>query len=502
MRRDGTLNTEKYISALDSARGRNMNNTEKERIALVYSAIGSNDSYVKSVVESDFGSTGINGIAYGLMLLDSGAYVSTKNDRDALISKLISSQLTDGGWALTGTASNIDITAMALQALAPYKSYDDVSSAVSKALAFLSAKQDPNGGYQSLGKPTCESTAQVAIALTALGIDPQKDARFIKNSADVFDALAKYQLADGSYSHFQSADKNLMSTAQALMALVAAERFYAGKSPLMAFTSKSIGRSTETSGNSVCSAYTEQSSEAADNQQSQEGEAAKASSESSESSVESESYSAADPVINGMEKATKRISYKYFICGGIILLFAVISAILFAKGKGGAKNILPLAGIAVLLICAVLFINITSVKEHYSVNSNDGTTGDNTVYITIDCRNIPDKDNSVPENGLLLSKAQTSISDGDTAFDALLSAARNAHIKIDYTGSPDNPLTGVYVNGIGNIYEMQFGPLSGWIYKVNGTVPEVGCGSYKLSPGDTVEFIYTLDLGKDAEADD
>ena len=47
------------------------------------------------------------------------------------------------------------------------------------------------------------------------------------------------------------------------------------------------------------------------------------------------------------------------------------------------------------------------------------------------------------------------------------------------------------------LYELAHGDLSGWIYRVNGESPSVGCASYTLSDGDTVEWHYTLNQGKD-----
>ncbi|MGM9626294.1 MAG: DUF4430 domain-containing protein [Eubacteriales bacterium] len=47
------------------------------------------------------------------------------------------------------------------------------------------------------------------------------------------------------------------------------------------------------------------------------------------------------------------------------------------------------------------------------------------------------------------------------------------------------------------LYEFDFGDLSGWIYKVNGETPSVGCGDYVLSDGDEIAWLYTCDLGND-----
>ena len=84
-----------------------------------------------------------------------------------------------------------DMTGMALQSLAPYYSRDPaVQEAVDRAIARLSQMQNDDGGYSSWGTANSESIAQVVVALTALGIDPATDARFVKNGNSAIDALA------------------------------------------------------------------------------------------------------------------------------------------------------------------------------------------------------------------------------------------------------------------------------------------------------------------------
>ena len=54
-----------------------------------------------------------------------------------------------------------------------------------------------------------------------------------------------------------------------------------------------------------------------------------------------------------------------------------------------------------------------------------------------------------------------------------------------------------YIRGIAYIYELEYGDLSGWIYRVNGESPSVGCGSYILSDGDRIVWHYSLEQGED-----
>lgn len=47
-----------------------------------------------------------------------------------------------------------------------------------------------------------------------------------------------------------------------------------------------------------------------------------------------------------------------------------------------------------------------------------------------------------------------------------------------------------YIKGIGNLYEFDCGAESGWKYKVNGVIPGVGCSSYIVQEGDSIEIFY------------
>ena len=106
---------------------------------------------------------GINGIIYSLLALD---YAKASFDRrDEYVSAILELQLSDGGWALTGSNGDADMTAMAMQALSRYLARSSVRKAVQAGLAFLQAKQNPDGGFSSYGAANPESAAQVLLAL-------------------------------------------------------------------------------------------------------------------------------------------------------------------------------------------------------------------------------------------------------------------------------------------------------------------------------------------------
>ena len=218
---------------------RNPTVTDNERIILALTAIGKDPANVggknlltalqdKDIMKvTDTSKTDINGLVMGLLALNSRNYTS---DTSWLVQAVLEQQNKDGSWRVsadTKPVGDVDMTAMALQALAPY--YKDggnetVNTAVEKALNWLSGKY--RSGYDS-----SESCAQVVIALSALNLDANTDARFTKTmegkTLSVLGNLLQYRVAEnGGFKH-QFADKavNEMATEQALCAMAAYARF-------------------------------------------------------------------------------------------------------------------------------------------------------------------------------------------------------------------------------------------------------------------------------------
>mgnify|MGYP000267798450 CR=1 FL=1 len=177
---------------------------------------------------------GINGPIFTLIALDSHNY-PTMGDvtREKLIQVILDAQLPGGGWNLSGESADTDMTAMAIQALAPYyKTNETVKAAVDKALEALSALQRNDGGFGSWGTVNSESCAQVIVALTALGIDPATDSRFVKNGSTVLGALAGFYVDGGGFKHTADGERNGMATEQGYYALAAYYRFVNGQTSL------------------------------------------------------------------------------------------------------------------------------------------------------------------------------------------------------------------------------------------------------------------------------
>lgn len=214
--------------------------TDNERIILALTAIGKDPANVggknllaalqdRNIMQvTDTSDTDINGLVFGLLALNSGNYTQ---DSYWLVQAILTQQNEDGSWsssADTKPVGDVDMTAMALQALAPY--YNEggdttVNAAVDKALQWLSAK------YKNTGYTSAESCAQVVVALSALQLNANSDSSFVKTvdgaPTSVLGDLLRYYLGEGQgFKHAASgmtADQK--ATEQALYAMAAYERY-------------------------------------------------------------------------------------------------------------------------------------------------------------------------------------------------------------------------------------------------------------------------------------
>lgn len=215
--------------------------TEYHRIALTAAALGGDpaafgakpDGTAIDLVaegtynwqgEEDLGGQGLNGWIFALLTMDAvGAEVpaDARYSRQDMLDAIVSAQLPDGGFSLGGGTMDMDITAMALQALAPYR--EQYQEVIDAALNALSAAQTVTGGFESWGAQSSESCAQVILALTALNIDPTADERFQKNQRNVVEALMDFRLSDGGFAHELDGQLDAMACEQAMQALTAME---------------------------------------------------------------------------------------------------------------------------------------------------------------------------------------------------------------------------------------------------------------------------------------
>lgn len=207
---------------------------------------------------------GFNGPIWALIALNANpAYeiptvsgVSNQTTEAGLIDYLLKGEVSGGGWTLFGNTADVDMTAMTIQALAPYykkSGYENVTAAIDRALNWLSGVQMADGGFYTLSDSgivaNSESTSQVITALSALGIDCMTDSRFVKAGKWPVNALLSYY-KDGGFMHVKEGGTNnggaaagkidSMATEQAFYALTAYKRMLEGKTSLYDMSDVSI----------------------------------------------------------------------------------------------------------------------------------------------------------------------------------------------------------------------------------------------------------------------
>lgn len=408
--------------------------TTRQKLALTLLATGGEAEFVNATLGDSIGTQGVMSWAWGLELLNNGCE-SPEYTAEDIIGELLSLRKADGGWAVTGSTADADVTAMVLQALAPHRAEAEVAAAIDGALDLLAARQYEDGAFASYGVENAESTAQVIIALCALGIDPMTDARFVPNGVTLLEALGGFRLADGSFSHEKGGAYSESATVQAFLAAEAVQLLRGGVGNL---------------------------------------------------------YLLSQPRQGGEIRQTwgyKPIAAAV-ICGAALL----ISAVFLLLGKRHPKNFLAIALLAALLVAAVFLTDFQSADSYYAAAAPKADVIGQ-VTLTIRCDKVAGKAAHIPADGVILPETALPIADGDTVFTVLTDAARAHAIHMESSGASGL----IYINGIANIYEFDFGDLSGWVYQVNGESAPVGCDQYVLQPGDRVVFQYTLALGRDIE---
>ena len=233
-----------YVTEKGSAKLDRNKSTENSRVVLALTAIGKNPEDVggynllQPLADFNFvKKQGINGPVWALIALDSLLYeipdttAKEQTTREKLIDYILEKQLQTGGWAIGEQGADPDMTGMAIQALAPYYEKNQaVKQAVDSALGFFSSIQRDDGGL-SEATDSPESCAQMITALSTMGIDPEDDARFIKNGNSIVDCLLRFSLENG-FAHNINGEYNQMSTEQAFYSMTAINRLRSGKSSL------------------------------------------------------------------------------------------------------------------------------------------------------------------------------------------------------------------------------------------------------------------------------
>lgn len=443
LRRYGAYSFAAYQSALEAYLAENdvKSAASRQKFALALRYTGSTNAYISDTADQTIGEQGVMSLIFGLHLLSNGC-TSAAYSTQALIDELISLQLSDGGWAVMGTRSDADVTAMALQALAPYYAqYETVHSSADRAIDLLSAMQLETGEYANRGVHNPESAAQVWIALSALGIDAQSDARFIKNGNTICDGILRYRLSDGTFCHEENGNSNDSATAQVFLAAVAYDCLHSGRTPLYLLDEDVPDETT----------------------------------------IETEAVQTTVSTPKS-ENNHSTVGYRPYACAAVITLGLILCVVLILKKPQAKKNCAVILLFTAAAVCVILFTDFRTADDYYNDTDSQPQNITGTVTLTIRCDAVSDSD------GIILPATEYSIGTDTTVYDLLLTATKEHQIQIDTTGGSDS----VYVRGLANLYEFDHGALSGWIFEVNGIQPAVSCSQYVPQDGDKIEWLYSL----------
>lgn len=183
-------------------------------------------NFIEEKIANGSLSQGINASVWGLIALDGTSAViptDSANTREALIKYILDNRKGEG-WSFSGTSPDVDMTGMALYALAPYREQSEVKIAGEAALTWLSENQKVDGKFATGVTINCESTAQAIMGITAWGLDPQ-GASYTKSEGNAVTALLSYQnTTTGVFNHTDTPDPSI-ATPQGLEGLAAIARY-------------------------------------------------------------------------------------------------------------------------------------------------------------------------------------------------------------------------------------------------------------------------------------
>ncbi len=519
------------------------------------------DPYITATLEDSVGKQGIMSLVYGLHLsncwCNAPEYPPFK-----LVDELMSLRHEDGGWSVMGQYSDVDVTAMVLQSFAYLrktlyndvygwvqvyegealeehrKLYEKIEDGVRTGLTFLSGKQNETGDFAGFGSDNAESTAQVLIALSSLGIDGASDPDFVKNGNSVVDGIMRYRLPDGSFAHVLGGDSNPTATSQVFTAMASYICYQEGNIYYRIYASEELPEESSDAGSLKIEFHFQESTEESevgskDSLNSEAVDIAGSADSQAEPAPDSDNKTVAEnqkkavsisdeEAKNGekqiLESSEKTVTeddsgndlititpvddretspIKGILYIGILGIAVLASVLLLVFKKRNPKNFIFVALVAGVALAAVFFSDFKTEADYYRSETVEGEVAGE-VTLSIRCDTIAGLGDSefVPEDGCILEATTYAFAPDETVYDILVRAVKDnkLHMEKKKTGSGPRDY---YICGIANIYEYDWGELSGWMYYVNGESPSVGCGEYRVKDGDRIEWLYTREIGRD-----
>lgn len=497
--------------------------TTRERMALTLAACEpAAPAVCEDLLRESAGTLGIMSWIFALHLMNNGIPSEYSRSETALL--LTEQQAPDGGWSLAGDRGDPDVTAMTIQALAPYRSVGEIGSAIDRGLAYLADAQLPSGAYQSFGAENPESTAQVWAALSALDIDGLSDPRFIADGNTLLDGILQFRLDDGSYAHARGSDRNNMATVQVYWALTAAEMQQQGRNLYLLHgavpawdgaaetalpapaqtdapqheqfpqkTAEPVQTAAVTETVTAASETVTQSGVASSSFSSETGTSASEDSSSATETVQKTEVIHTTAPPDDARTDAEKYPYRMPMTVGAAVIFSVLALFFFIRKNRSLKTYLTLAGGLLAVTALIWCIRIESPEQFYQAESR---SGGGKVLMSIRCDVICGMEGSerFPADGEIMPLTEFAIDENESALTLLYDAVKAYGLQIEVDGVSGETVETAYVRGIASLYEFDFGDLSGWTYEVNGERPAVGCGACTLHDGDRIDWVYTINL--------
>ena len=171
-------------------------------------------------------------------------------------------------------------------------------------------------------------------------------------------------------------------------------------------------------------------------------------------------------------KKTKRKKYKFIVTAVILVLF----------------------GFMAFFTMRIIAPDHAENKVKKAVKGNDIS-----VTLEINCKSLSrdmtqlknrDIKEYIPKNGYFLKKKEYKIKKNSTVYDIFKAACREK--KIPFIKEQKTGYSGVYVSSIGHLAEFDAGRNSGWMYSVNGEIPNLSASEYKLKNKDKIVWYYVI----------
>ena len=516
-----------YLSntaAAVAARNGNLDNTGKkhteyERITLALTALGEDATKFKGsngtvydlvapLFDKDesgkylVSKQGNNGTVFALIALDSGSYYkdATGNAaREAWIDTLYSNQHSNGAWNIDSDhlGDNVDTTAMAVQALAPYYSTNAKAKAmVDKALEWLSYEYQTTGDYGS-----SEAAAQVIVALSAMKIDAKTDARFQYNGVSVLSNFLSYaDETTGGFLHDKQPNStvNQMASEQAAYTLVAYDRYVKGSNRLYDMSDatkranatvqevidliKAIAPVGEGSYNAIAEARIAYDKLSAENQAKVTNYNTLTAAEDAYKTIlrqkQTDQYTALklhyDELLNNKNK-------KYSTAAKKKLANILQQAQTDMNAAKSCERVMDVYNKAIADLDAVkpgaIEVTFRLIGALEATQDVDLTT-----------------DSYLPEYVTWVPTTTYALAENATVYDLFTEAMSDAGLR--YIGAESNYVSTIYAPSCMGSYalsEFTNGKKSGWMYTVNGSHPNQGLKNWTLKDGDVVVWHYVND---------